>query len=140
MASFTRFVLLYNSIQVGTYVHGFLSSFARATPINVRHNFWDTSVILDGSYPALVWDHDITLYTESGSLKGLAEQYFALSTLVSGVPAPLTISYASSPGLALINFGSCLLNDRPGVQKPEQLLLQEAGFFTVSFLGSTKPV
>lgn len=137
--AFTRYALEFNGSNIGTYVHGFQSSFQRVTAINPRHNFWDTTVLLDGSYPALVWDHKFVLYTEGTSLNDFAVKYLNLADLVAGSAAALKIVNASSPSGVLLNFGSCYFSASPELQKPELLLLQEAGFITVSFLGSTKP-
>jgi hypothetical protein len=139
MTGFARHTLTVSSNILGTYVHGFNSGFSRPTPIAVRHNFWDTTVLLDGSYPALLWEHEFVLYTEGGSLGGLAATFLNISDKVVAAAVPLKITYAASPTVTLVDFGSCYLQDKPSLIKPDMLLHQEAGFIRVSFLGSTKP-
>lgn len=134
-----RLVLVYNTTTLGTYLHGFVSFVSRATPINVRHNFWDSTVVLDGSYPAQVWEHNFVLYHEAANLKAFADDFLALSDQFYGTAATLKISLASSPSGTYMTFGSCLLQDKPALQKPDLLLQQQAGFFGLSFLGSIKP-
>jgi len=106
----------------------------------VRHNFWDTTVLLDGSYPALLWEHEFVLYTEGSSLSNFANIFVGLSDRVAAAPTSLKISYVASPTLTLVDFGDCYMQDKPTLIKPDMLLHQEAGFIRVSFLGSTKPV
>lgn len=139
MPGFERLTLVYSGTTLGTYLHGFTTSYGRATPVNIRHNFWDTTVLLDGSYPALVWNHEFTLYTENGSVAGFAKDFIGLSDKIVGTAQDLRISYANSPALTLLQFGNCYLDDAPSVQQPELLLLQSAGFIKVKFLGNTKP-
>ncbi len=134
-----RLVLVYNTTTVGTYLHGFVSSVSRATAINVRHNFWDITALLDGSYPAQVWEHNFVLYHEAANLKQFADDFLGLSDLFYGTATGLRISLASSPSGTYMSFGSCLLQDKPVLQKPDLLFQQQAGFFGLSFLGTTKP-
>jgi len=151
--NYTRQVLVFGSTQIGSRVHSFRSTFRRATPVKVRHSYWSTQPILDGGYPAIVWDHTFTVYTEAGSVLGLAEEFFDLVSKVSGETQslqlkPTLVTSTTSSGLVAAvtvttpvkDFGNCYLQDSPELSQPEQFLMSCAGMFTLQFLGTTKPV
>lgn len=136
-----NYTLVFSGTTLGKWVVSFASEVSRVTPVNVRTSHWSTTTKLDGSYPAKQWKHDITLYTEPTSLtrEKFADQYFAFSDWLLGAERPLHIvSGYTAP--TTIYFGLCLLAEPPKMSKPDELLLYEAGFIQLSFLGTTKPV
>lgn len=120
------------------WIQSFKSSYSRLTDIQRRQNYTSTIVILDGRYPAQVWEHEFVLYTESGSLGQQAEILYKLHDEIDGVSYPLRMEDGDT-GTAVIEFGNCLILPA-SLDEPQELLLHRAGFVRVTFLGNTRPI
>lgn len=136
MSGWDKYTLVFSGTTLGDHLHGFHSRFRRATEVRARHCFWDSDVILDGSYPALIWEHTFTLYTESGSVVGFTQEFLNLADHIQGTP--LNLKIITSVGTLVLDFGSCYLQE-PDLEKPDMLLFQKAGFVNARFIGNTKP-
>lgn len=132
--------LVFSGSALGNSVHSLKSTVQRLTAIERRSNFWSTTVLLDGSYPDLVWVHDIQVYKSSvSSLSAVlqfASDYYSLATLITSSTASLKITDGSTT--TLIDFGNCYL-DNPVLSEPQDLLLSSAGIFGLQFLGTSIP-
>lgn len=133
-----NYTLVCSGTRIGQWVESFRSATQRLTGVRKRSNFWSSVVFLDGYYPAQVYEHEFTLYTENGSLHGFIEDFFDMSDHIHGAPLPLAI-HDGDTATVVFNFGNCYMEDGPELQEPDQLLLQRAGFLVVRFIGATKP-
>jgi len=132
-----NYTLTHSNSMLGNWVDAFNSKFARLTDIARRQNFWASSVLLDGSFPAQVWDHTFRLYTEAGSLGEFYEKFLRLHDAIGSSPATLVINDGDTVN-TVIGFGLCYLSGAD-LEVPENFLLHRAGFITVAFVGNTRP-
>jgi hypothetical protein len=136
VCDYRAYTLTFSSMPVGTRVHAFKTDIQRATEVNVRHNFWGNKIILDGSYPAIIWNHTFIVYTERPNVKDFVNAFFAMSNFFTGVPRTLTV--VSSFGTE-IDFGSCYMSNPVELSSPDHLLQHKAGFIQLGFVGSVRP-
>ncbi len=132
-----NFTLIHSTVMLGNWIEDFNSSFGRLTPIARRQNFWSSDIILDGRYPAQVWDHTFKLYTEGGSLGELYDKFLDIYDQIHSDPATLTINDGDT-ATELFQFGACYLEDA-SLETPEAFLKYNAGLITVTFVGNTRP-
>ena len=130
--------LEFNSIQVGNWVESFNSTWRRTSDIQEVQCFWANEAILDGGFPALIWEHEITIYDEEADRKTFADFFVDLGDKVNASRQSLEI-VAASASYAAVDFGLCYIQP-PELVEPDALLLFEAGFVTLRFIGTTKPV
>ena len=124
---------------VNGWVETFRSEPSRLTPIARRQNFTAPNIILDGRFPAQVWDHEFVLYTETGSLGQFAEVLFKLQDEIRDLPVDLRIEDGDT-GDVIFEFGPCYINAPASLEEPSELLMFRAGFIRISFVGSTRPI
>lgn len=124
-------------VSTTAWVEYFTTEFERLTPIAERHNFWGNKVILDGSFPAQIWRHEFTLFTETGSLGGFFEAMLSLHDRIEGLPRPLTINDGDTTTI-IYNFGECyLVSAEP--EEPSEFNKFKTGLIRASFVGNTRP-
>lgn len=123
---------------VNGWVETFTSNYRRLTSINERQNFTAASVILDGRFPAQVWEHEFRLYTETGSLGQFAELVYKFHDEINELPLPLSIHDGDTAN-SVVDFGNCYI-EPVELDEPSELLLHAAGFVRVTFFGTTRPV
>ena len=125
---------------VGDLVQSFTTEFTRLTGIEERQNFWAPTVLLDGGYPAQKWTHEITIYKEEPTRRAFMEFLFGLEGLILPAPATLTLvsSVTTPTAFTTTSYGACYL-DSASLDDPRELLLFEAGFFVLRFLGTVRP-
>lgn len=135
-----------------TFPSGYLLSFAntivgdelvtwtpgvrRATALDVRHNFWAPIASLDGTYPALVWEHNITAYLEKTTRPYYAEYLRnAAINMISSLAQPLKVMSLDTTTV-VIAFGDCYCD---GLEQsdPQSLLIEPAGILKFKFLGTS---
>lgn len=142
-----RYVLVCNSVSVGDWVNDFKTDYKLVTPVQVRHNFWASYPVLDGSFPAIVWEHSFTVYHSATNYKGFIDWYYNLFNIYQAQPAQLSLydealntgsSTLAAP--VCIDFGACYLQDGPRLKQPEALLMYAAGMAEVKFIGSVQPI
>lgn len=142
-----NFTLVFSGVRIpssaflsGTtgWVQSFKSRYERLTEIIRRQNFTSTIVINDGRFPAQVWEHEMVLYTETGSLGQQAELIYKFHDEIRGTSVPLRLEDGDT-GNAVIEFGNCLILPAE-MDEPQELLLHRAGFIRVTFLGNTRPI
>jgi len=124
---------------VNGWVETFQSNPSRLTEIQRRQNFTSSIVLLDGRFPAQVWDHEFVLYTETGSLGQFAELFFKLQDEIRNDPVDLRIEDGDT-GNAVFEFGPCYINAPASLEEPTELLMFRAGFIRISFVGNTRPI
>ena len=125
-----------STIIQSSFVQSFRTSFRRAVPVAQRPKLWSPTVILDGNYPAQVWQHDFLLYNEASTPCDFAEEFIDLETKISSFAIPIVLQ---DNAVDRIDFGSCFL-EPPSLAQPQELLLYRAGYIRVRFLGNTRPV
>lgn len=134
----THYTLAFPTSLVGDRVHSYNTSVKRATEINVRQNLWASYVILDGRYPALVYQHDFEIYMEKTTPRLYTKALFDIvRTMVTSDPMALTMKNGLTSS-DVIAFGQCYLVP-PEQSKPEELMMLEAGLFKVKFMGTECP-
>lgn len=131
----STYTLVFSGSTIGDHIHDLKTTYGRLTEIAQRQNFWASDVILDGRYPALVFEHTFTLYKNSGGAVDYAKMFFALANKIEGDPRSLVAKIKST---TVISFGDCYM-EPPEQQEPDSLLLTEAGLFTLKFLGTQIP-
>lgn len=143
-----NFTLVFSGVRIPSsawipgvigWVESFRSNPSRLTPIARRQNFTSSIVILDGRFPAQVWDHEFVLYTETGSLGQFAEVLFRLQDEIRSEPVDLRIEDGDT-GNAIFEFGACYINAPASLEEPSDLLMFRAGFIRISFVGNTRPI
>lgn len=132
-----NYTLVFSGGMLGSWVEKFTSTPRRLTEIQERQNFWSTSVILDGSYPAFVYDHEFTLYTENGSLLGFIKDFYGLHSKFTNRARPLRLMLGDTTSPA-VDFGDCYLKQF-GADEPQDLLLHRAGMLKLQFVGTSVP-
>lgn len=132
-----NFTLVFSGGLLGSWVEGF-TSVPRRSEIAERQNFWSTDTILDGSYPALTWDHEFTLYTEAGSVGGFMNSYFALANKFYSRSRPLRICWGTEVSSLRVDFGNCYMKPF-SLENPSELLLHRAGMIKLAFVGTQTP-
>ena len=132
--------LVFSGTTLGDFAQSMRSEFERLTPVERRQNFWAPSVLLDGRYPAQVWTHEFTIFAEKDSRGLLMEFFFDLEDQIDGDPLPLTLTSTvnTQVGFAEIDFGDCYL-ERASLEEPDNFMEHKAAFFSLSFVGNTKP-
>lgn len=118
------------------YVQSMKTTFKRLTTVAQRQNLWAPNVILDGRYPAQVWEHNFLLYTEvvSNPIQ-FAHRFWDTELKIDG-SAQLLVMQESL--VDRVNFGSVYL-DVSSLENPSDLLLYRAGFLRLRFVGTTLP-
>lgn len=132
-----NFTLVHSGTALGLWIDAWNTKARRLTEIAERQNFWSQQVILDGSYPALAWDHSFTVYSEANSLNTYINSYVALANRIQSRAYPLEIwSGTSTP--VVWYFGNCYLKDF-GQEEPKDLMLHAAGMIRLNFVGTVIP-
>lgn len=145
-----QFSLIFDDEEIGDWVESWEPKFKRITDISRIHNLWTNTVLLDASFPALLWTHTFTLYKEGTVLKDYVDSTLDLADQIKDTPKPLvlrctTMTSASSAGslsfdvATCVAFGACVL-DQTFLHDPQELLLHTAGLFKVRFIGTEKPI
>jgi hypothetical protein len=132
-----NFTLCFSGTRLGGWIENFTSKPQRVTDVAVRQNFWSTTVILDGSYPAFTWDHEFKVYTEAGSRLGFADVYFELAANFFSRSRPLQIRAGDTTSVH-IDFGNCYLKPFD-LDSPGELLLHRGGMIRLQFIGTQTP-
>ena len=133
-----NYTLVHSGTTIGNYVDGFTTNFSRLTPINKRQNFWASTVILDGRFPAQEWSHEFSLYTEAGSIGGLYEKFLKIHDQIDGDPQLLVMNDGNTTN-AVYEFGQCYL-EAAALGTPDQFNLHAAAKINVTFVGKTRPI
>lgn len=123
------------SFPTSHFVQGWVPKFRRLTDIQQRQNFWCNDVILDGRFPAQVWEHEFNIFTEAVSVTEFAQRYTDLQSLFFSVASTLVIQENGSNKIIL---GPCLMQP-PALEQPREQLQFRAGFLRIRFLGTTAP-
>lgn len=144
-SDYGKYTLIFSGSLVGTFVHGWTTTPRRLTDVNVRHNFWSQQAILDGHYPAVVWDTRVTLYTESGSVIGFIKDFVAFGELITPNAQSTQIrrqvgSVSTPTDPVVADFGNCYMTSGPDLRQPDMLLFTRAGMVVLDFIGNTHPV
>ena len=132
----TTFTLVFSGTNVGDSVHSMLSNFRRVTEVSLRHNLYSPKLLLDGSYPALIWEHAFEVYNEESWQIPQIQAFYDLRTLINSRPQELQLQ--SNVGTPVIAFGNCYLQE-PRQEEPEDMLLAAAGVWALKFLGTDVP-
>lgn len=124
--------------DLGDTVHAYLSGWKLATPEAIRHNFWAGTPTIDVTYPALVWEHNFTVYMEKPTrgqyVKGFMD---VIRTCVASRARHLMVVQETT-NRHILSFGMC--NFVASEQEtPENFLMHAAGLFRVRFLGTAIP-
>ena len=85
------YTLVFSGDTIGTHIHDWKTTSRRMSEIAERQNFWASDVILDGRYPALVYEHVFMLYMESTDEVDYAHDVLLLNTKIEGDPRALNI-------------------------------------------------
>lgn len=134
-----NYELTFAGTTVAEFVQSFTSRFRRLNAVQRRQNFWHDTILLDGSYPAQVWDHQFTVYQEAANRNAYATAFFDLEDLIFSDPRTLLITAVSTVVAQDWDFGLCYL-EAAEPATPTELQLFRAGFITVRFVGNQKPV
>lgn len=134
-----RYHLLTNSIVVGDWVLSYKTEMKLITDVMKRHNFWATTVKLDGSYPALVYEHSFQIYKESLDYKQFAQWFTGLYSLYQGSTYSLQLTDGANADYLFVDYGSCYFQDGPRLKTPDELLMFSAGLTEFKFVGSAAP-
>lgn len=113
-----------------------------ATDVNVRQNFWASSVVLDGRYPALYFEHSFKMFCEATSTTTPFSQqvrlytiFTSISSAINGNLQPLEIRDGNTAN-ARIHFGPSYLKDW---EYDEDFLKYGCGFFTLNWVSTNVP-
>lgn len=118
-------------------VFGMMSNFKRLTEIAKVQNFWSSNVILDGRYPALVWEHEFLVSRVDSLVMNSYSSYIDFASgAVQGTPKPLHLIHPTAG--SIIAFGDTYF-DSVTPQSPDQFLVATANIFKLKFIGNTKP-
>ena len=127
--------LVYSGTTLGDHIHGMQTMPQRMTAVRRCHNFWASVPVLDGRYPALVYEHTFLVYNEEVSELDYLRWYAELAQQIAGDPYPLEVRINDNVAVA---FGNCYVE--PASQKePDTLLLHAAGVVELPFIGTDIP-
>ena len=131
-------ILTFNGSVVGTRIVGYQVTTKRITPVSVRHNFWASRGLMDGRYPALLWEHTFLIFDERDTVTDYTNAVHSLSReLVTSNPQPLLIK-SEGASLTIFNLGNCYI-EGGGHSDPSDLLLFQAGIYNAKFISVTTP-
>lgn len=143
--TFGQFVLSWNGIPIMSWIERYKVTPRRKNEAQERQNFWSPNVYLDGKYPALVWDHEFTMYYDGGrnvpppDRWDFVPNYISfVDDLVTDLPYPLLI--VDDVGKIAFDLGYCYFISPQELVSPEALLMYSAGLIKLRFKGNTKPV
>lgn len=133
-----QFTLTFSTVTFpnSSFVQGWAPSFKRLTGVQQRQNFWCNEVLLDGRFPAQVWEHTFNIFTEAVSVVEYAQRFTDLESFFFSDPTTLVIQENSVDKIVL---GGCYLQP-PNLEEPRELLQFRAGFLRIIFLGNSRPV
>ena len=137
MCDYRKHTLIFSSTPIGTCINGLSTKLDRSTAVNVRQNFWNSKVSLDGSYPAIVYRHDVITFLQSDSVGDFVNDFMNLSNFIIGKPQQVTLTTTISSDS--VNLGLCYL-ETYNLEEPERLLYTKAGLVLLQFVGNTKPI
>jgi hypothetical protein len=129
-----QYILSFNGVPIGSWIDGFSTNVRRVNAVGIRQNFWSSVTVLDGKYPALVYEHTFQVFFEAISREALAQAYMALTTFYLNRVYPLAII-----GGFGMSFGNCYLEEGPTMKEPDILLRHRAALISLKFLGNTRP-
>jgi len=130
--------LTFDSVLVGDWVESFTYRFERFSQPRENQCFTSETVILDGSFPALVHNYEFRIYMEASDRRSFANSFVALTSFVTDDPKQLTLT-GTNTLYTNIDFGLCFFLPPPSLLVPRELLLHEAGFVRLQFVGTTIP-
>lgn len=130
-----QFVLSFGSVTLGEHIHAVASEPALYEEPKVRNNFWSTTVILDGSYPAVYWMHSFIVFINTADRVTFANTFYYQSTHLSTIG---TVVVKGSDGNAIISYGQCVPQGY-ALSEPQELLFTQGGLVEFKFLGNTLP-
>lgn len=127
---------------LGWTIFGFKMKSYRLTPIQKRQNYWAQFVILDGRYPALVWEHEFQATLIASTPLQFVQQFLNLAgdPPVDANPLPLVLR-ANTNGVVqdIIAFGNCYMDTSDQGDPKEGFLYSAAGGVNFRFLGTKVP-
>jgi hypothetical protein len=123
------------TFPTSSFVQAWTPKFRRLTAVQERQNFWCNDVIIDGRFPAQVWEHEFNIFTEAVSVTEYAQRYTDLQSLFLSDPTTLVIQENAADKIVL---GGCYMRP-PGLEEPKELLQFRAGFLKIMFLGNKAP-
>ena len=133
------YILKFNNVTLGDWVENF-KTIQKRTPVQLRNNFWSKTMVMDGYYPAVTYEHEITIYNEEASKAAFISFFNAFTDYFYETAKSLKIINVSGVSdVDLVDFGSCFLQEPPALKNPDALLLHAAGMITLRFVGNTKP-
>lgn len=127
--------LIFSGNTIGSRVQYFNSNFRYLTEIAERQNFWSRVPILDGSYPCLVWDHEISLYVETTNVTSYLEEWRRLHTFINSRPQGLKIQTTGNSLYDVVAFGDVYMKP-PDQETPEGLMMFASGMWKLHFIGT----
>lgn len=134
-----RILTFANSVVIGDWIESWASEAELVEEPRQIQCFTSSSVILDGSFPAFAWRHDFLIYMEEATRWEFADAFVSLTnSLVNGDAQPL-VATGTNTLYTNVDFGSVFLASPPIMETPSALLLHEAGFFRVQFVGTSIP-
>ena len=129
------FTLSFSGTSLGDSVHTLQASFQRLTQVAQRHNFWATNVLLDGGYPALVYEHTFVIYKEAAGRVEYVDYFYDLANQIVADPQELLLK---AGGNNVFAFGDCYLANTDQ-KEPSDLLMLAAGMSQLTFWGTVIP-
>jgi hypothetical protein len=103
--------------------------------VEVIHNHWASQALLDGQYPAIVYEHEFVISKESTGRVGYIGDYLSMTSYMTADPQTVELE---NNGNTAMWFGECYL-DKPEQAEPEDMLLVEAGLIRLRFIGTVLP-
>ena len=129
----------FNAIDIGDEILGYKQSTRRVTDVTVKHNLWSNTPVMDGRYPAILYEHTFRIYLESATRQAFCDFMWELgNSHFYADPKALLLLDVTTPFSQITNYGNCYLMEG-SEDTPEELMMFEAGIFTVRFQGITKP-
>jgi len=132
----TKFTLVFSGTTLGDQVHSIRTQRQLATPVKPRHNLWATSVVLDGAYPAVYWQHSISVYNEEASRAAYASWFWQLDQYYTDAAYSLEIRDLEDN--VVVSFGDCQLF-ADSQTDPADLFLTSSGLVELQFYGTSCP-
>jgi len=130
--------LVYSGTSVGDHLHAIDEiSPSRLNPVQRQNNYWSTSTLLDGRYPATIWEYTFTVYQEDTDSLEFVRSFTSLANTGLNDNNVRSLEVQNDSG-TVIAFGDCYYEGQK-LSGPDAFLLGAAGLIQLQFVGTQVP-
>ena len=130
--------LVYSGATLGDHLHSIDEiSPSRMTPVSRQQNYWSNSPLLDGRYPAVIWEYTFTVYQEEADELEFVRGFATMANTGLNDANARSLEVKNSEGI-VVAFGDCYYEGQK-LTGPDAFLLGAAGLIQLQFVGTQVP-